>query len=86
MSAKADVDEIREKIMKDLGLLKQHLVMRHVLDDFDDINDAWSGIETFVNIALRVFAKTNPSKIRSEALTAAVHARLVDKERNEPPT
>ena len=85
MSAKADVNEIREKIMKDLGFLKQHLVMRHVLDDFDDINDAWSGIETFVNIALRVFAKTNPSKIRSEALTAAVHARLVDKERNERP-
>jgi GGDEF domain-containing protein len=81
MSAKTDVDEIREKIMKDIGLLKHYLVMRHALDDFDDINDAWSGIETFVNIALRVFAKTNPSKIRSEALTAAVHARLVGKER-----
>jgi hypothetical protein len=82
MSAKANVGEIREKIMKDLATMKYALDVNQ-MRNFSQVDDAWSGIETFVNIALRVFAKTNPSKIRSEALTAAVHARLVGRERDE---
>jgi hypothetical protein len=84
VSAKADVDQIRESIMKDLAVVKERLD-EDGSRDITHIDDAWTGIETFVTIALRVFAKTNPSKIRSEALTAAVHARLVEKERDERP-
>lgn len=33
-------------------------------------------VETFAVIALRVFAKTNPSKLRSEARTVEIKARM----------
>lgn len=35
-----------------------------------------ASIETFAVIALRVFRKTNPSKIRSEARTVEIKARM----------
>jgi hypothetical protein len=37
---------------------------------------ALTEIETFVAIALRVMAKTNPSKIRSEAMNVELQFRL----------
>ena len=36
------------------------------------VHEAWAGVETFCALALRVFAKTNPSKIRSEAITLEI--------------
>lgn len=36
------------------------------------MQEAWAGIETFCALALRVFQKTNPSKIRSEAITLEI--------------
>jgi hypothetical protein len=84
MSAKADVDAIRESILRDLARVKQHVQGDKVVDPgLADLDDAWTGIETFVAVALRVFAKTNPSKIRSEALTAAVHAKLIGAQNQE---
>lgn len=38
--------------------------------------DRWAEIETFVSIALRVFAKTNPSKLRDAAMTEEIRARM----------
>ena len=38
------------------------------MDDYE-ARDHWASIETFVAIGLRIMAKTNPSKIRSEAMT-----------------
>ena len=34
--------------------------------------DAWAEIETFCAISLRIIAKTNPSKVRSEAMTTEI--------------
>ena len=37
---------------------------------------AWAEIETFIAIALKVFSKTNPSKLRDAARTIEIQARL----------
>ena len=42
--------------------------------------DALVSIETFVAIALRVFAKTNPSKLRDVMRTVEIQARMDHKE------
>ena len=39
---------------------------------------AWAEVETFIAIALKVFAKTNPSKLRDAARTVEIHARIND--------
>ena len=36
----------------------------------------WAEVETFVAVALRVFAKTNPSKLRDAAMAEEIKARL----------
>ena len=38
--------------------------------------DAWAEIETFIAVALRVMAKTNPSKVRDAAMTIEIQARI----------
>lgn len=38
--------------------------------------DEWDTIETFIAVALRVLAKTNPSKIRDAAMTLEIQARI----------
>jgi hypothetical protein len=40
------------------------------------LEDAWAGVETFAAVALRVMAKTNPSKLRSEMVTVGISALL----------
>lgn len=42
-------------------------------------DSALCAIETFAAVALRVFRKTNPSKLRSEARTVEIGARLSGK-------
>ena len=45
--------------------------------DDDSVEDhALAAIETFIVVALRVMAKTNPSKIQSVARTVEIAARL----------
>lgn len=41
---------------------------------------AWAEIETFCAIALRVFAKTNPSKLRDAAMAEEIKARIQGRE------
>jgi hypothetical protein len=38
--------------------------------------DAWAEVETFVAIALRVMARTNPSRIRDAAMVEEIKARM----------
>lgn len=45
-----------------------------------DLEDEWAQIETFCAIALRVFAKTNPSKLRDAAMIEEIKARLDGRE------
>lgn len=39
-------------------------------------SDAWRGIETFAAMSLRIIAKTNPSKVRSEAIALSIQALI----------
>lgn len=47
-------------------------------------DDAFAHVETFCAVALRVFAKTNPSKIRDEARTVEIAARINGRQVLEP--
>jgi hypothetical protein len=45
-----------------------------------NIESAWAEIETFCAIALRVMAKTNPSKLRDAAMAEEIRARVEGRE------
>ena len=73
--AKTDVTEIRRDIVASLS------VIRPLLDlEQEDIKHAWAEVETFCAVSLAVLAKTNPSKIRSEAMTVEIKARMDGRE------
>ena len=69
---KAAIDAIREAYMADVLTIRAHIL---ALND-PHLEDAWAGIETFAAVALRVMAKTNPSKLRSEMVTVGISALL----------
>jgi hypothetical protein len=69
---KAAIDAIREAYMADVLTIRAHIL---ALND-PHLEDAWAGIETFAAVALRVMAKTNPSKLKSEMVTVGISALL----------
>lgn len=73
--ARTGVHEIRADIGAALDVIRPQL---NLLDP--DTESAWAEIETFTAVAVAVFAKTNPSKIKSEAMTVEIRARLDGKE------
>ena len=73
--ARTNVHEIREDIVAALTIIRPQL---NLTDPATEA--AWAEIETFVAVALAVFARTNPSKIRSEAMTVEIHARMDGRE------
>ena len=80
---KTDVKEINADLLRDLTLVRGAVMSS---GDAAAI-EAFAGVETFCAIAVRVFAKTNPSKLRSEAMTVeiAYHVREVENERRALP-
>ena len=56
-------------------------VIRECMKPVDDTREDYAlcALECFVDVALRVMAKTNPSKIRSVAMTVEIKARLEGK-------
>lgn len=70
MTARTDVSAITELVMKDLATVHASLTPEM------QGSEAWAGIEQFVNLSLRVLAKTNPSKVRSEAVTLEIHSLM----------
>lgn len=69
------INEMKESLMADLALARSQVNLNDPATD-----RAWAGIETFCNIALRVFSKTNASKIRSEAMTVEIAARMAGRQ------
>ena len=59
-------------IMQDLAVIRDELDGR--------ADEARAGIETFVAIALRVFAQTNPSKLREVMRLEEIKARMDGRE------
>ena len=66
--ARTDVTQIAADITERVALFRPHCV------PFDA--QAWAEVETFIAIALRVMAKTNPSKIRDAAMIEEMKARM----------
>ena len=66
------INVLTNGIMEDLNTLR-------ILAPVEAANVLVS-IETFVAIALRVFAKTNPSKLRDVMRTVEIQARIDHKE------
>jgi hypothetical protein len=61
--ARSDIGDIERQLMR-------------ACDACRTDTDEWEIIETFIALALRVLAKTNPSKIRDAALTLEIQARI----------
>jgi len=73
--ARPDVGEMRSDLVAALQRV------RGALDLTDPENEsAWAQVETFCAIALRVFAKTNPSKLRDAAMAEEIKARIEGRE------
>lgn len=70
--AASDVDAL------DIDLTAAIRTIREALKPVDGSPEdiAIASVETFAVIALRVFRKTNPSKLRSEARTVEIRARM----------
>jgi hypothetical protein len=66
--ARTDTSEIATDIVAAV------IQLRPVASQADE--SAWAEVETFIAIALKVFAKTNPSKLRDAARTVEIHARM----------
>ncbi len=76
---KTDIRSIDADITASLAVIRGalwRLKMCAPLVDWPPIDDAMVTVETFAAVALRVFAKTNPSKVRSEARNVEIQARL----------
>ena len=73
--AKTDVTEIRRDIVASLGVIRPLLDLEN-----EDVKHAWAEVETFCAVSLAVLAKTNPSKIKSEAMTVEIKARMDGRE------
>jgi hypothetical protein len=70
--ARSDVRTLDADITGSLLVLRANLNA----DDGSDADTALAEVETFIAVALRVFSKTNPGKLRSEARNVEIQARL----------
>lgn len=70
--ARSDVESIEIDLAAALKTLRSKLY----LPDGSEQETALCEIETFCAVAIRVMRKTNPSKLRSEARTVEIKARL----------
>lgn len=77
--AKTNIQDIASDIVKELGVLRQALAPQM----HGEVEDAWATLETFIAVALRVMAKTNPSKIKSVAMTVEIQSLIEGAERKQ---
>lgn len=70
------IADMTNAVLSDLNVVKQHLGPH----TFNKTEEAWAGIETFIAISLRVFAQTNPSKLRDVMRTVEIQTRMDGKE------
>lgn len=68
---------INEAVLDDMSA-----VLAELQDRFHKpgVEEAWVGIETFVAIAMRVFADVNPSKLKEHMRIVEIQARMDGKQ------
>ena len=69
---RAKIDDMKADLIAALAAVRDRLD--------PSLEDEWAQIETFCAIALRVFAKTNPSKLRDAAMIEEIKARMDGRE------
>lgn len=72
MRARTDIAEVDADITACFKTLREKLYF----PEGSEQELALCALETFAAIALRIMAKTNPSKVRSEAMSVEIQARL----------
>lgn len=65
--AKCDTAVIAEEMIAALRVLRDHIGQAD-----EAVSEAFASLETHVAISLRVFSKTNPSKLRDVARTVEI--------------
>jgi hypothetical protein len=75
---KTNITDIASDIVKELGVLRQALAPQ-----MHEVEDAWATVETFIAVSLRLMAKTNPSKIKSVAMTVEIQSLIENAERKK---
>ena len=70
--ARTDVAEIERDLVAELAVLRAALQP----EDGTPEDVALCSVETFCAVALRIMHKTNPSKVRSEAMTLEIKCRM----------
>lgn len=80
MKQTADIEQIARDLQEALARLREH-----VLPAPEGVEDALAEVETFCAIALRVMARTNPSKLRAAAMTVEIAARIHGRAVKESP-
>lgn len=74
--AYTDVAEISADLQQDVEALKRVLTAGWTKPIPEAAEPHLARLETFIAIAVRVMAKTNPSKIRDVARTVEIQARI----------
>lgn len=74
-SYQQQLDGLQASILADLALLRSHLPPPSTPAG-TEADDALTALESFVATAIRLMRKTNPSKVRDEARTTEIQARL----------
>jgi hypothetical protein len=69
--ARTNIGSIQHDLLRSMGVIRNRI---DLLDP--EVESAWAELETFCAIAIRVMAKTNPSKLRDVAITVEIQARL----------
>jgi hypothetical protein len=76
--ARTNITDIAADIVRDLGVLRQALAPQ-----MHEVEDAWATVETFIAISLRLMAKTNPSKVKSVAMTVEIQSLIENAEKKK---
>lgn len=74
--ARTNIKDISSDIVKELGVLREALAPQ-----MHEVEDAWATVETFIAVSLRLMAKTNPSKIKSVAMTVEIQSLIENSEK-----
>jgi hypothetical protein len=75
---RTNIKDISTDIIKELGVLREALAPQ-----MHEVEDAWATVETFIAVSLRLMAKTNPSKIKSVAMTVEIQSLIANAERKK---
>jgi hypothetical protein len=77
--ARTNITDIAADIVKELGVLRLALAPQMQ----GEVEDAWATVETFIAVSLRLMAKTNPSKVKSVAMTVEIQSLIANAERKK---